>query len=218
MSALAHLRQLYRRSRLHRWTSLVAGSSGPDDVDSEQFHDLRQVAQYLLVRKLAPERVIETGVLHGRSSLAILRGLHENNSGRLISIDVPRLGVGQFNDDGRWDDAHVERVEDTGREVPAYLRSRWTLSVARGPTEAMAQIRGAVGAGVDLFIHDSDHTYAWMLGEYGVAWGGLPPGGILYSDDIDWNDAFRDFAASWRAPRHEFSVGDGRIGAMVRGE
>ncbi len=217
---IPQLDQLYRRSRLHQWTARIAGSQGGPGVDSEQFHDLRQVALYLLVRRLRPNLVVETGVQHGRSSLAILRALHENGHGGLTSIDVPRLEIGQFNEDGRWDDAHVDRWGDTGREVPAYLRARWHLMLEQHPADAHGLLRGIAAniVPIDLFVHDSEHSYATMMEEFTTAWPAIAPGGVLYADDIDWNGAFRDFASLHALPRHEFALarGGGRIGALVK--
>jgi hypothetical protein len=47
---------------------------------------------------------------------------------------------------------------------------------------------------LDLFYHDSLHTFEHMLWEYQTAWRFLRDGGILLSDDIFWNRAFRIFA------------------------
>ena len=46
---------------------------------------------------------------------------------------------------------------------------------------------------IDVFIHDSLHTYDHMLSEYHAAYPRLRPGGLLISDDADWNHAFSQF-------------------------
>lgn len=46
---------------------------------------------------------------------------------------------------------------------------------------------------IDLFFHDSAHSYNVMLLEYNAAWSHLRQGGVLVSDDIDSSIAFRDF-------------------------
>jgi len=48
---------------------------------------------------------------------------------------------------------------------------------------------------VDLFVHDSLHTYHNMSFEFESIWGYLRPGGVLVADDVGLNDAFLDFAA-----------------------
>ena len=47
---------------------------------------------------------------------------------------------------------------------------------------------------IDLFFHDSLHTYANMSWEFEVAWPALRDGGLLVSDDVFWSSAFRRFA------------------------
>ncbi|MGD0177538.1 MAG: class I SAM-dependent methyltransferase [Candidatus Bathyarchaeia archaeon] len=47
---------------------------------------------------------------------------------------------------------------------------------------------------VDIFIHDSEHTYNNMMFEYPTAWHTVRAGGVLLSHDVGWNSAFSDFA------------------------
>jgi len=49
---------------------------------------------------------------------------------------------------------------------------------------------------VDLFYHDSDHTYDHQLFEYSTVWEKMPRGGILVSDDINGSYACLDFCVS----------------------
>jgi hypothetical protein len=47
---------------------------------------------------------------------------------------------------------------------------------------------------VDLFYHDSDHSYDNQILEYETAWKILnSKNGVLVSDDINWSNAFLDF-------------------------
>src|SRR5438094_5233637 len=45
---------------------------------------------YAIVRAYSPPLVVETGVLYGHSSAAILAALEDNGAGRLTSIDLRR--------------------------------------------------------------------------------------------------------------------------------
>ena len=47
---------------------------------------------------------------------------------------------------------------------------------------------------MDIFIHDSDHTYLNMMVEFRAAWELLRPGGYLVSDDSSTNDSILDFS------------------------
>ena len=47
--------------------------------------------------------------------------------------------------------------------------------------------------GLDVFLHDSEHTYETMWGEMNLAWEALRSGGLLICDNIDANTAFANF-------------------------
>jgi hypothetical protein len=49
---------------------------------------------------------------------------------------------------------------------------------------------------VDVFIHDSEHTYGTMMFEFKSVWPHLRRLGVLVSDDIEESRAFHDFARS----------------------
>ena len=131
---------------------------------------------YALCRIVKPDVVIETGVASGVSSSYILCGLHENNDGVLYSIDFS------------W------REGQSGRLIPDYLRYRWQLTMGRSSDKLPPLLDGLKK--VDIFLHDSEHTYQNMLFEYQTAWTYLQPGGLLLSHNIDASDAFPDFCNS----------------------
>ena len=47
---------------------------------------------------------------------------------------------------------------------------------------------------IDIFLHDSDHSFRNMMLEFKTAWPYLRLGGILIADDASLNDAFLRFA------------------------
>ena len=129
---------------------------------------------------LAAERVLETGVAYGWSTLAILASLRGRPAGVLHSVDMP----------------YVKRNNEpyVGVVVPHELRGQWVLHRMpdrRGIPRAIRQM----GAAVDMCHYDSDKTYEGRSWAYPVLWRALRPGGLLISDDIGDNLAFRDFAA-----------------------
>jgi len=131
---------------------------------------------YHAVRASEAERVVETGVALGWSSLAILSALAPR--GRLVSTDMPYVREGN--------------AAEVGAVVPEELRDRWLL--LRGADRRVLP-RGlrTLGA-VDLVHYDSDKSYVGRRWAYPRLWAALRPGGLLISDDIDDNVAFRDFA------------------------
>lgn len=140
---------------------------------------------YCAVRALRPESVVETGVAHGRSSWIILNALRKNGFGTLYSIDSPN--------DGLPDDFYVvnDETKPTGWVVPDILRDRWRLIRGRSRDVLPDLLREI--SGVDIFFHDSDHTYDTMMFEFKTAWPAIKPGGLLIADDSFRNRAFDDF-------------------------
>jgi len=125
---------------------------------------------------------VETGVQHGKSSVFILQALAENQFGRLYSIDLPSGAL----PDGK----------ESGWLVPSGLRLRWDLTIGAS-RDVLPDVMNRSG-GVDVFIHDSEHTYETMMFEYGLGMKHLKQGGILLSDDTSRNNAFIDFCHMMR--------------------
>lgn len=129
------------------------------------------------VRAIRPERVLETGVADGASTRTILDAMEKNDLGKLYGVDID-AGVGQL-----------------ARQSPG--AHRWELVVlpGRGRGKALRSLLHRIGP-LDMFLHDSDHSYPWQLFEYREAWRGLAPGGWLLSDDVNASYAFMDFGRS----------------------
>jgi hypothetical protein len=130
---------------------------------------------YLACRIERPHVVLETGVADGVSSYVVLRALDENGLGVLHSVDVR---------------------SDVGRLVRAGDRERWRLHILHGPRywalrRAFAEIpRGGV------FVHDSNHSYAWQRAELTRASSWLLPGGLAIVDDADASRALAEWSRS----------------------
>jgi hypothetical protein len=136
---------------------------------------------YAAVRVLSPDLVVETGVCYGVTSLFILTAMGSNRKGQLISVDLPPLGGGGGS--------HVGWMVPDGD-----LRSRWQLrrgiacKILPGLLEELGQI--------NIFVHDSLHTYANMRREFNLAWPRIAKGGMLISDDVEGNAAFHELVAA----------------------
>lgn len=194
----------WKRGMVRRYVSALVGVPAVlDGIWTHHIYDVKEQLLYAIVRTLRPERVVETGVWVGWSSRAILSAMFDNRKGTLVSIDLPTIGQGHQNADGKWDPTHVSESSETGKEVPEYLRQRWKLVL--GPSTELLPTSLSAGP-IDMFFHDSDHASDLMKWEYETAWPTLRAGGILYSDDVDWNDAFASFARSVGRPPHTFRV------------
>jgi len=164
---------------------------------------------YATIRHVRPRCVVETGVASGLSSSFILQALTMNGHGRLYSIDLghqasgpgsvgPPIGARQPGTEG------VPPGLMVGWLVPSDLRSNWTLIVGDSRTELPSLLRRVET--VDLFFHDSRHTYGHMTFEYRTAWDYLRDGGYLISDDIHLTSAFADFAGQRGMALHRLGL------------
>ena len=144
---------------------------------------------YLACRLLEPAVVVETGVAYGVSSAFVLRALRENGRGVLHSVDLPPLR-GEY--ERFW-----------GVAVDGSLRGGWRLH--RGASgRVLPRLLDEVET-VDLFVHDSLHTYRNMRREFELVWSRLRTGGVLIADDVERNKAFGELRqenpALWRVVR-----------------
>jgi predicted O-methyltransferase YrrM len=161
------------------------------EIRSADLYAKKVLLQYIAIRAFQPENVVETGVANGVSSAYILLALQKNERGALHSI-------------GLNDPQYLPAGKPLGWIVPESLRSRWNLLI--GDSRVLLPSLLAKLGTIDAFIHDSLHTYDHMLWEYRAAFPYLRPGGLLFSDDAEWNSAFTEFcpevaAKHWRILR-----------------
>ena len=136
------------------------------------------ISVYILVLHLKPEIVVETGVSDGMSSFIILSALNENKKGSLYSIDLPEVGMPKLYG------------KEPGWIVDEALRRRWTLIY--GKTEVkLPPLLGKLRH-VDIFLHDSEHSYTNMRFEFSMALRYMKEGSLLLSDDVRSNSAFQE--------------------------
>lgn len=141
------------------------------------------VELYALVRAAKPRVIVETGVASGLSSAHILRALDRNGFGTLHSLDLPNVQEGSVLPEGRT----------SGWIVPESLRDRWRLQL--GDTWVLLPELLESLDRVDIFLHDSDHSYEAMLFEFEQAYPKLEPAGLILSDDTHLHTAWDDFCA-----------------------
>ncbi len=149
-----------------------------------QFYVFRNTL-YFLIRETKPEIVIETGVFHGLTSAWILQALKDNNRGKLYSIDLPRrdwskfMGSRAFGPGAEHEESELGE-EDPGWIVPNHLKDRWELIL--GPSETELEKICNKLDNVDLFIHDSDHSYKTMKFECDYIMKSYPKAKIVIDD------------------------------------
>ena len=133
---------------------------------------------YGLTRWLRPAVVVESGGFIGMSSAFILKAFADANltAAKLYSIE--------------WS----EDCEQ-GALIPDELRSASGGFVPmRGKVEDFLK-RDQLPESIDMFLHDSSHSYRHMLWEFRQFWPRLRDGGLLVSHDVQMNAAFPEFIA-----------------------
>lgn len=136
---------------------------------------------YAAVKILRPKVVAETGVGPGTTSTAILMASKEAGS-RLISFDL-----GQ-----RYGEADAKPV---GFVVPDELRSRWNLVIGDSK-ETLPSNLSKYGP-IDMFFHDSEHTYDHVYFELETAMRNFNERFLIVIDNYNWSKAPDDFARKY---------------------
>ena len=131
---------------------------------------------YGLTRWLRPAAIVESGGYIGMSSAFILKALADEKleTAKLYSIEL-------------------SQDCDQGALIPDELRSGSAGFVPmRGKVEDFLR-RDQLPSSIDMFLHDSSHSYRHMLWEFRQFWPRLRNGGLLVSHDVQMNAAFPEF-------------------------
>jgi len=127
---------------------------------------------YMITLYNKPKILLETGVANGTSSFFFLSALKKNGVGKLISADIKN---------------------DVGVVVPDELKSNWDLKIFENDVKNSFKKLVSSIPEIDMFLHDSDHTYNWQYFEYSTVLNKIKEGGLFMSDDVDNSYAFIDF-------------------------
>jgi hypothetical protein len=147
--------------------------------DEQGVHPEEAAVLYLLVRALKPTLMLETGTFKGYSTAEIARAIQQNGSGHLVTVDL---------------------AEQTGQVVPDVLLPYVTFHRGK-PSKEFATTLGTNR--LDIFFHDSLHTFMNTLGELIWFSDNYAPGCVIVCHDakMDFMDGFgvgkavRDFAS-----------------------
>jgi predicted O-methyltransferase YrrM len=148
-----------------------------------------------IVVKERPLIMIETGIESGFSTEHFLTSMDRAGAGHLFSCDPCPSGFYDAN---------------------PISHPRFTF-IRRRSYEALDEIF-ALTKRVDLFLHDSDHSFACQTFEYEWAIRHVRPGGIIASDDTGWSDTTPDkphhawdhFLARWGLTGKDVKIDNAR--------
>jgi predicted O-methyltransferase YrrM len=131
---------------------------------------------YAVMKFRNPSTVIETGMGPGVSTTTILSAV--DNEAVVISID-PDIPYGKGD-------------KELGFVIPEGMKSR--LHYVKGTSrEMLAKVLKSLKS-VDIFFHDSDHTYDNIMFELNTVWPKLSSSSLILIDNYDWTEAPVDFA------------------------
>jgi glycosyltransferase involved in cell wall biosynthesis len=142
-------------------------------VCASEPHLARRYGWYAIVRALEPENVVETGTHLGLGSCVIAAALLRNGHGRLTTIDID---------------------DDSG----CLIGEPWSSVVHRrvgNSVDELAKMRE-----IDMFLHDSLHTYEHETAELAAVEPNLQADAIVLSDNAHDSAALSDWAE--RVGRH----------------
>lgn len=136
-------------------------------------HWARRLGWYAIVRAVQPDRVVETGTHLGLGSCVIAAALLRNGHGRLTTIDIDS------------DAGHL-------------ITEPWAGVIDRRIGSSLTEL--AAMRDVDIFLHDSWHTYDYETRELAAVEANLRPRAIVLSDNAHDSAALSDWAE--RTGRH----------------
>ena len=136
---------------------------------------------YWLVRRLKPKTVVQTGVSNGLSSAYITLALAKNGpEGRLHVIDLPYIfdpADPHWTQQGCLHGVVIPHGKSSGWLVPDIYHDRFEVLVGDAK-ELLPPLIDRLGP-IDMFFHDSDHTYHHMTFEFDQAMRKLAPNSVM---------------------------------------
>lgn len=177
-----------------RNTDAIRVGAGGDSPMGRMLHHPRHYQNLLgdVIMQEKPRVMIETGVESGYSTEWFLTSMDKVGIGHLFSCDPAPSGFYEAN---------------------PIIHPRFTFMKEESYT-ALDKIFGQMGP-IDLFLHDSCHTWECQTFEYEWAWGHVKSGGIIASDDTSWGMIIPVFGAIKHGAWDQFLARHGMTGRDV---
>lgn len=148
---------------------------------------------YALTRLTKPKHIVEIGVSSGVSSSYFLSALKANGMGTLHSIDMPTQQKGKAFSEKDDSPVAVPPGKRSGWAVPTELKKGWDLRVGKS-RDLLPRLVAELDS-IDIFLHDSEHTFENAMFELSTVDPKVPSGGVILCDNNKWLDgAFDSFA------------------------
>ncbi len=199
-SILNALKEIFNVDLSKYWNEAEEINNGIKRVLGNSFRyalsETKRYVLYSIIKYYNPDIVIETGVGPGVSSTIILSALER---GTLHSIDVRET---------------LENGKQVGFLVPEQLKSKWKLYIGRS-RDILLDLLKKLGK-VDIFLHDSEHTFENVTFELNIAWNYLRNGGILLIDNLDFTEAPYYFTKQKGVKLYELTNETGGLGIIIK--
>jgi len=150
---------------------------------------------YYCVRQLKPKVIVQTGTSNGVSCAHLALGLsHVPGNTRFYAVDMPNIY--------RPDDPEFHKKMVYGVLIPPGKSSGWLIPdrilprfecMSGDSKKLLPKLLEKVGK-VDLFYHDSDHSYDHMWWEFETILPYMNPHGVIIADNIAWSSVTWDWA------------------------
>ena len=167
--AREYIQELDDDQELREHIEMATASSPRRRLADTDVRFARRAGWYAIVRALRPSHVMETGTDKGLGSCVLASALLRNGSGRLTTLDV--------NADSGY-----------------LITGRYAEAVDRVIGDSVAAIRTG-SSPVDVFLHDSWHTYEHERAEFDAIATRLTGGAIVLTDNADVTDALLDWSS-----------------------
>jgi hypothetical protein len=163
-----------------------------EKVDTVDWFAIQRIMLYIIVRYYRPVCCLETGVFYGGTTCFILNALRRNNYGKLISIDLPRIDNDNIHPKHHKvsDSEYIPAPLDVGFLVHPAQKERWRL-IRGNSLDEIPKLEEQI----DLYNHDSDHSFNFVKMEIELVLPKLNPGAIIMADDLDWSNGFYSVCA-----------------------
>lgn len=153
---------------------------------------------YNLTKYYGPQKILETGVAFGWSTLVFM--LTKSKHSKLTSIDLsyPTKSSDKF----------------VGKALPSNLKNKFNL--LRGIDFDYLKIFYNQKKFFDFIHYDSDKSYTGRTKNYKLIWKILKKNGCFISDDISDNSAFYEFVTLKKLNYHILSLNSKYVGIIFK--
>lgn len=194
--------------------NFTKGIFSKTSVDSIDWFAFQRVLLYVLIRHFKPQHCLETGVFYGGNTTFILKALSMNKTGLLTSIDLPDSKHTNHQKSSRhpWvgDSEHYQESLKPGFLAPPYLHEYWNF-IEGDSLKIIPELENEFA----FYIHDSEHSFNFLLNELDLTFDKMQSNGIMIVDDIPWSNAFFKFCVDNKL-YPTFFTDNGKSGLQVR--